>query len=38
VSGGIFRDCSVHDFDAVRRVTGQEVTKVYSAGANLGAD
>lgn len=38
VSGGIFRDCSVHDFDAVRWVTGQEVTKVYSAGANLGAD
>ena len=23
-SGGIFRDCSVHDFDAVRWVTGRE--------------
>jgi myo-inositol 2-dehydrogenase/D-chiro-inositol 1-dehydrogenase len=37
-SGGIFRDCSVHDFDAVRWVTGQEVTEVYAVGANLGAD
>ena len=35
-SGGIFRDCSVHDFDAVRYVTGQEVVEVYAAGANLG--
>ena len=31
-SGGIFRDCAVHDFDAVRWVTGQEVTEVYSVG------
>jgi myo-inositol 2-dehydrogenase/D-chiro-inositol 1-dehydrogenase len=31
-SGGIFRDCAVHDFDAVRWVTGQEVTEVYAAG------
>jgi myo-inositol 2-dehydrogenase/D-chiro-inositol 1-dehydrogenase len=38
VSGGIFRDCSVHDFDAVRWVTGQDVTEAYAAGANLGAD
>jgi myo-inositol 2-dehydrogenase/D-chiro-inositol 1-dehydrogenase len=37
-SGGIFRDCSVHDFDAVRWVTGQEVTEVYAAGGNRGAD
>ncbi|HET6190111.1 MAG TPA: Gfo/Idh/MocA family oxidoreductase [Trebonia sp.] len=37
-SGGIFRDCSVHDFDAVRWVTGQEVVEVYAAGASLGAD
>jgi myo-inositol 2-dehydrogenase/D-chiro-inositol 1-dehydrogenase len=36
-SGGIFRDCSVHDFDAVRFVTGQEVVEVYSAGSNQGA-
>lgn len=33
VSGGIFRDCSVHDLDAVRWVTGQEVVEVYAAGA-----
>lgn len=32
VSGGIFRDCSVHDFDAVRWVSGQEVTDVYAVG------
>lgn len=33
VSGGIFRDCSVHDFDAVRWASGQEVTDVYAVGA-----
>ncbi len=32
VSGGIFRDCSVHDFDAVRWVTGREVVEVYAVG------
>ena len=31
-SGGIYRDCAVHDFDAVRWVTGQEVSEVYAAG------
>jgi myo-inositol 2-dehydrogenase / D-chiro-inositol 1-dehydrogenase len=36
-SGGIFRDCSVHDFDAVRFVTGQDVVEVYSTGSNQGA-
>ena len=36
-SGGIFRDCSVHDFDAVRYVTGQEVVEVYAIGSNQGA-
>ncbi|GAB3879619.1 Gfo/Idh/MocA family protein [Terrabacter terrigena] len=33
-SGGIFRDCSVHDFDAVRFVTGQDVEEVYATGSN----
>ena len=33
VSGGLFRDSSIHDFDALRWVTGQEVTEVYAAGA-----
>jgi myo-inositol 2-dehydrogenase / D-chiro-inositol 1-dehydrogenase len=36
VSGGIFRDCSVHDFDAVRWVTGREVVEVYAAGSVTG--
>jgi len=36
VSGGIFRDCSVHDFDAIRWVTGHEVVEVYAAGSNRG--
>ena len=38
VSGGIFRDCSVHDFDIVRWVTGREVVAVYARGANHGED
>lgn len=37
-SGGLFRDCSVHDFDILRFVTGGEVTRVYGVGANKGAD
>jgi myo-inositol 2-dehydrogenase / D-chiro-inositol 1-dehydrogenase len=37
-SGGIFRDCAVHDFDSIRWVTGHEVTEVYAAGANRGED
>jgi myo-inositol 2-dehydrogenase / D-chiro-inositol 1-dehydrogenase len=37
-SGGLFRDCGVHDFDAIRWVTGREVREVYAVGANRGAD
>jgi len=37
-SGGLFRDCCVHDIDAARWVTGREVTEVYAVGANRGAD
>jgi myo-inositol 2-dehydrogenase/D-chiro-inositol 1-dehydrogenase len=37
-SGGIFRDCAVHDFDAIRWVTGREVVEVYATGGNRGAD
>jgi myo-inositol 2-dehydrogenase / D-chiro-inositol 1-dehydrogenase len=33
ISGGVFRDCAVHDFDAVRWVTGREVVEVYAVGA-----
>jgi predicted dehydrogenase len=36
VSGGLFRDCAVHDFDAVRFVTGREVVQAVAAGANRG--
>jgi myo-inositol 2-dehydrogenase/D-chiro-inositol 1-dehydrogenase len=37
-SGGLFRDCGVHDFDIIRWVTGREVAEVYATGANKGAD
>ena len=36
VSGGIFRDCAIHDLDAVRWVTGREVVEVYAVGGNRG--
>ena len=32
-SGGIFRDLHIHDFDAIRFVTGQELVEVYADGA-----
>jgi myo-inositol 2-dehydrogenase/D-chiro-inositol 1-dehydrogenase len=32
-SGGIFRDLHIHDFDALRFVTGDEVVEVYADGA-----
>lgn len=35
-SGGIFRDCLVHDLDVLRFVTGREVVEVYATGSNLG--
>ncbi|MFD3778901.1 Gfo/Idh/MocA family oxidoreductase [Streptomyces sp. NPDC058612] len=35
-SGGLYRDCLVHDFDMVRWVTGREVTEVYAAGCDAG--
>lgn len=31
-SGGIFADCAIHDFDAIRWVTGREVVEVYATG------
>ncbi|NAZ87681.1 Gfo/Idh/MocA family protein [Kineococcus indalonis] len=35
-SGGLFRDCSVHDFDVLRWITGREVVEVYARGSNNG--
>ncbi|MEO8518393.1 MAG: Gfo/Idh/MocA family oxidoreductase [Dermatophilaceae bacterium] len=35
-SGGFFRDCSIHDIDAVRFVSGREVVRVYAVGENRG--
>jgi myo-inositol 2-dehydrogenase/D-chiro-inositol 1-dehydrogenase len=35
-SGGLFRDCSVHDFDVLRWLTGREVVEVYATGSNNG--
>lgn len=35
-SGGIFHDCAIHDFDAVRWVTGREIVEVYATGSNTG--
>jgi hypothetical protein len=35
-SGGLFRDSSIHDFDALRFITGQEVEDVYAVGAVRG--
>jgi myo-inositol 2-dehydrogenase / D-chiro-inositol 1-dehydrogenase len=35
-SGGLFRDCTVHDLDAVRWVTGQEVVEVVATGSDRG--
>ena len=37
-SGGFFRDCSVHDFDILRWVTGREIAEVYAIGSNRGAE
>jgi myo-inositol 2-dehydrogenase/D-chiro-inositol 1-dehydrogenase len=37
-SGGIFRDCAVHDFDAIRWVSGREVRTAYAVGANRGEE
>ncbi len=36
MSGGIYRDCHIHDFDILRWVTGGEADTVYATGANRG--
>jgi myo-inositol 2-dehydrogenase / D-chiro-inositol 1-dehydrogenase len=34
-SGGVFRDLHIHDFDAVRFVSGEDIVEVYADGAVL---
>ncbi|MGI5438608.1 Gfo/Idh/MocA family protein [Streptomyces shenzhenensis] len=36
LSGGLFRDTLIHDFDALRWVTGREVVDVYATGSDAG--
>ncbi|MFB7272537.1 Gfo/Idh/MocA family oxidoreductase [Streptomyces sp. NPDC056244] len=36
LSGGLYRDCLVHDFDILRWVTGREVAEVYATGSDGG--
>ncbi|MFE0045013.1 Gfo/Idh/MocA family protein [Streptomyces albireticuli] len=35
-SGGLIHDCMIHDFDAVRWLTGREVVEVYARGSDAG--
>lgn len=37
-SGGIFKDCAIHDVDALRWVTGAEVVEVFAYGVARGED
>ncbi|GAA4320435.1 Gfo/Idh/MocA family oxidoreductase [Streptomyces venetus] len=36
LSGGLYRDTLIHDFDILRWVTGREVADVYAAGSDAG--
>ncbi|GAA3788534.1 Gfo/Idh/MocA family protein [Streptomyces chiangmaiensis] len=36
ISGGIYRDCLVHDFDILRWVTGREIVEVCATGSDAG--
>ncbi|WP_010524071.1 Gfo/Idh/MocA family oxidoreductase [Nesterenkonia sp. F] len=35
-SGGLFRDCSVHDFDTLQWITGRRIVEVCARGSNRG--
>ncbi len=37
-SGGLFRDCVIHDLDLIRFVTGREIVRVMASGSNRGED
>lgn len=36
-SGGLYKDCVIHDADAIRWVTGREIVEVFTIGRNRGA-
>ncbi|WP_053851388.1 Gfo/Idh/MocA family oxidoreductase [Streptomyces sp. NRRL B-24085] len=36
LSGGLYRDTLIHDFDVLRWVTGREIVDVYAAGSDAG--
>ncbi|MFF9240183.1 Gfo/Idh/MocA family oxidoreductase [Streptomyces sp. NPDC014801] len=36
LSGGLYRDTLIHDFDVLRWVTGREIAEVYAAGSDAG--
>ncbi|WP_406174932.1 Gfo/Idh/MocA family oxidoreductase [Streptomyces sp. NBC_00996] len=36
LSGGLYRDCLIHDFDMLRWVTGREIVEVYATGSDAG--
>ncbi|MEU6706704.1 Gfo/Idh/MocA family protein [Streptomyces wuyuanensis] len=36
LSGGLYRDCLVHDFDILRWITGRNVVEVYATGSDAG--
>ncbi|WP_338673927.1 Gfo/Idh/MocA family oxidoreductase [Streptomyces sp. SCSIO 30461] len=36
LSGGLYRDCLIHDFDILRWITGREVVDVYATGSDAG--
>lgn len=38
LSGGLYRDCVIHDADSIRWVTGREITEVYALGTDRGAE
>ncbi|MCV2395033.1 Gfo/Idh/MocA family oxidoreductase [Actinotalea sp. M2MS4P-6] len=37
-SGGLFKDCSIHDVDAIAWLTGRQAVSVWGTGSNMGAD
>ncbi|MFH8369347.1 Gfo/Idh/MocA family oxidoreductase [Streptomyces sp. NPDC018031] len=38
LSGGLYRDCVIHDADAIRWITGRDIAEVYALGTDRGAE